>query len=71
MQLMCFDSKMVAVPHLLIFPQLVASLTATAMGKKETEKHFFSQNHKNCCDKIKTSKYYIAVLLHSIIFIRN
>ncbi len=35
MQLMCFDSKMVAVPCLLIFSKLVASLTATAMGKKK------------------------------------
>ena len=35
MQLMCFDSKMVAVPRLLIFSKLVASLTATDMGKKK------------------------------------
>ncbi len=34
MQVTCSDSKMVAVPRLLIFSQLVASFTATNIGKQ-------------------------------------
>jgi hypothetical protein len=52
MQLMCFDSKMVAVPRLLIFSQLVASLTATDMGEKKTKK-----KHKFLVNKSKNFKF--------------